>query len=191
MSKTHLMILCGTLLLICSIWRDYLWLGGSGPMRTYAGFDTRFDNLLIGCLLALVPIHRGWPETMAQYVWLPLTALMAFAIWLKWDSNQYQLGMIMTAVCSAWILVAVLTDPKGRLARTLRLRPINYLGRISYGYYLWHFPIWLCLGWFLPGSLYTRAALTVAIAVSVAAVSYHWLELPVRRSKGNPTRTPQ
>ena len=184
MSKTHFIMLCVMVLLMCSIWRAYLWLGGSGPMRIYVGFDTRFDNLLIGCLLALVPIHLGWRETMAQYVWLPLTAMMAFAIWLKWDSNHYQLGMIMTAVCSAWILVAALTEPKSRLAKTLQLRPINYLGRISYAYYLWHFPIWLCLGWFLAGSIYTRAALTVAIAVSVAAVSYHWLELPARRLKG-------
>jgi peptidoglycan/LPS O-acetylase OafA/YrhL len=93
--------------------------------------------------------------------------------------------MIMTAVCSAWILVAVLTDPKSRLAKVLQLRPVIYLGRISYGYYLWHFPIALCLGWFRMG-IYIRAALTIAIAVSVAAVSYHWLELPARRLRVKP-----
>ncbi|MDW6021580.1 acyltransferase [Mesorhizobium sp. BAC0120] len=181
MSRNHFIIACVMLLLICSVWRDYLWLDGSSPMRTYAGFDTRFDNLLIGCLLALAPIRLSWRETMARHVWLPLAAMMSFAIWLKWDSNYYQLGMTMTAVCSGWILIALLTEPNSRLAKTMQLRAINYVGRISYGYYLWHFPIWLCLGWFLPDRHFARAVLTVTSALGVASISYHWLELPARR----------
>ena len=179
--RTALIVQCIVLLIICNVWRAHLWADGSAPIRIYAGFDTRFDNLLIGCLLALVPIPSPFRKAMAKYVWLPLVAMLVITLSLEWNSSAYQLGMIIPCLFAAWILVAVLTDPDSQLSKTMQFRPVNYVGRISYGYYLWHFPVFLTLAWVIHDRPVALAALTIAISLGVASISYHWLELPIRK----------
>jgi peptidoglycan/LPS O-acetylase OafA/YrhL len=181
LSRRSLITLCVTVVLVCNLWRIYLWLNGATPTRIYMGLDTRFDQLLIGCLLALAPLRLDWRKTLANCVIVPLGVLTVMLPFLRWDSKQYELGMIITTLCAAWVLIAVLTEQRSIFAQILRLAPMNYLGRISYGCYLWHFPIWFILSWLLVDYRIARAPITLAMTIIVAAISYHWLELPVRR----------
>lgn len=106
------------------------------------------------------------------------------------------IGYPLAAVGCAAFLVATLHASEGG-ARFLLNRGLIYLGRISYGLYVYHWPVLLiakmfCLflvraAW-LPHSLwFARLAflLTAALLTFIAAAaSYHWLEAPFLRLKG-------
>jgi peptidoglycan/LPS O-acetylase OafA/YrhL len=61
----------------------------------------------------------------------------------------------------------------------LSVRPLTYAGRISYGFYLWHYPI--VLGLLKYGNIGKLAAF--ALSFCLASASYHWVELPFLRKK--------
>src|SRR5207245_3895706 len=76
---------------------------------------------------------------------------------------------------------------RGRVSRLLSFRPLCALGLVSYGVYLWHWPIYVVLnesrahmaGWAL-------LALRIAVTLAVAVVSYRVVEQPIRRRAGSP-----
>src|SRR6185312_6274592 len=72
--------------------------------------------------------------------------------------------------------------PRGLLARILSLRPIRYVGAISYGLYLYHWPLFLYLTHARTGiSGGGLLALRFAVTFGVAVISYHFIEQPIRR----------
>ena len=56
-----------------------------------------------------------------------------------------------------------------------------YLGRISYGIYLWHYPINVLLRPLVPGPL--NFVITGATSVLIAATSFHLIEAPALKLK--------
>jgi hypothetical protein len=86
------------------------------------------------------------------------------------------------ALAVAAVLAHAVASPSGPTARVLALPPLVWLGKISYGVYLWHWPLFQVLtaertGLRGPALLGLRCAVTVA----VAAVSFSLLEQPIRR----------
>jgi peptidoglycan/LPS O-acetylase OafA/YrhL len=71
------------------------------------------------------------------------------------------------------------------LFRALAARPLEWLGRISYGIYLWHFPVVAHWGHDLTGALGRWPAIVVVglISVALAAASYYLLERPIQRRR--------
>jgi peptidoglycan/LPS O-acetylase OafA/YrhL len=63
----------------------------------------------------------------------------------------------------------------------LSLRPIRFLGRISYSLYLWHLPVLVAAGATAYDHRAARSALTVCFAVVVATASFYFVEQPLRR----------
>jgi peptidoglycan/LPS O-acetylase OafA/YrhL len=117
---------------------------------------TRADAVLVGCLLALrpAPFRAGW---LAIVVLLIATLAPLDPGWLvEW------LLLPIAAVAG----LAVIAAP-----RALGNRPLAYVGRISYGLYLWHFPIAAVL----------PTILAIPATFAIAATSYHLVEAPIRR----------
>ncbi len=93
----------------------------------------------------------------------------------------YRGGFLLAALATAAVLASLACCRGTPVALVLSLRPLRYLGRISYGLYLWHFPLYAYLdhartglsGWSL---LLARFALTVAFATC----SYFLVEKPIR-----------
>jgi hypothetical protein len=86
------------------------------------------------------------------------------------------------ALATAAVIACVALVPASPWARVLSLRPVRYVGAISYGLYLFHWPIFVVVdhartgldGWAL-------FAVRVGLSFAVAACSFHFLEMPVRR----------
>jgi peptidoglycan/LPS O-acetylase OafA/YrhL len=90
----------------------------------------------------------------------------------------------LKAIGSALLLIPLVfgKNEGGPFARILGSRPLLYLGTISYGIYLWHFPLLHALSPHLVhhGELFTFLALS-AVTIAVASLSYFLVELPARR----------
>jgi peptidoglycan/LPS O-acetylase OafA/YrhL len=149
--------------------------------RLYNGFDTRGDGLLIGCALALARLPRlaAW----AGRLWLvPALMLASIFLFVPWIALQ-TLTFTLLAGATAWLILACWYETSPVLVWLLELPPIRYTGRISYGLYLWHWPI-LNILWerdFKNGI--GMAALAAGLTLLFAALSFHFVEQPLLRLK--------
>jgi peptidoglycan/LPS O-acetylase OafA/YrhL len=156
--------------------------------RLYFGTDTRADALLIGCMLALL-WARGLPRGAVRLIaWLCLPAVAGLAV-LMWfenvpDRSLYVIGLFGCALASGIVIANVVTGRPAVVGHLLSHPWLVFVGKISYGLYLWHYIVfWIVRdhtdGW----SQWARVPLEVGLAFAVALASYHVLELPIVRKK--------
>lgn len=172
-------------------WRVALAFAGSGPDRIYNGFDTHCDGFLIGCLLGLVGVatchekiaawgrfgpHLPRPST-------PVVLLALIVLLIPFGAAMCAFGLTLAVGCSAWLLIAV--QGNNWLTWILSSSPLAYTGKISYGWYLWHYPALAIAhqvrvaGW--PQHLFVLAVL--AGTYGIAALSYAYVEQPILARK--------
>lgn len=165
--------------------------------RVYFGTDTRAQALLVGAAAAALLV-RDWSaltvsRTLIRKRWrrwiawvLPVfgIAVLAAAAHLATGSAaDFRHGLLIAVALGAVLLVApVALDQDGYVARALACRPLVALGAISYGVYLWHWPIFLILNGERTGLTgWPLLALRIAITIGVSWVSWRFIEQPVRR----------
>jgi peptidoglycan/LPS O-acetylase OafA/YrhL len=165
--------------------------------RVYFGTDTRVQALLVGAAAAALLV-RDWSVltaggTLIRTRWrrwgaaalsvVGLAMLAALAHYATGSAREFHAGLLIVVAVAAVLVVApVALDPGSPVARILAWRPLVWLGVISYGVYLWHWPIFLALngertGW----SGWSLFALRCAATVAVATASWWLLEQPIRR----------
>jgi peptidoglycan/LPS O-acetylase OafA/YrhL/lysophospholipase L1-like esterase len=165
-----------------------LYQPGYDPTRVYDGTDTRAFALLIGAALAFVWPSRRLRDTMTSRArWsldgAGLAGLAVFAV-LMWRTSQYSPslyrgGMVLLAFATA-LMVAAAASPASRFGRILGWEPLRWLGVRSYGIYLWHFPIIVLTTPADGGDTPRRAVLQVAATIGCAALSWRYIEEPIR-----------
>jgi peptidoglycan/LPS O-acetylase OafA/YrhL len=164
------------------IWRTYLVYSGASIDRTYNGFDTHSDGLLIGCALAFA-VNKfqniQWSIIARKFVLIPIALIAAaiYAMHIDWAFTQ-SIGLTLSAISSAWLIVAASQD--GFFKRCLSLRPLTYTGKISYGWYLWHYPMLLLLPSKIP---HGGTIIIFAASYLVAMASHRFVEMPFLRLK--------
>lgn len=164
--------------------------------RVYFGTDTRAQALLVGAAAAALLV-RDWSTltvsgTLIRARWrrwvawmLPVVgvAVLAVAAHLATGSaDQFRHGLLLVVAMGAVLVVApVALDQDGYVARALAWYPLVTLGVISYGVYLWHWPIFLILNGERTGlSGWSLLALRCAVTIAVSWVSWWAIEQPVR-----------
>ncbi len=169
------------------------------PGRTYYGTDTRAGSLLVGVTLAValaaVPTVRGdrsqWVSRRAIRLGSGAVAVVG-AVFLGWswthaagtDRWLYHGGLLLAAVAVAAVLVDLAVAPGGLAARVLAVPPLPTLGLISYGVYLWHWPVFLAVDGQRTGLVGTPLWLArCAVTLTIAGASYVLLERPLRRAQ--------
>jgi peptidoglycan/LPS O-acetylase OafA/YrhL len=155
--------------------------------RVYFGTDTRAAGILVGsALAALLPMLPIPSQAMARAV-DALGVVAAVVLGVAWctlngeSPRLYHGGLWLTELAALALIVACVQAPHGLVARALRIKPLTVLGTISYGVYLWHWPINVFLTeprTHLHGPLLQLAR--IAVALGVAAVSYRLLERPIQ-----------
>lgn len=167
-----------------------LYQPGIDPSRLYYGTDTRAAALLIGAALACRPPRWRADARMAfrRRAALELTSAAAVAglavcvvAVSEFDAGLYRGGFLGVAVLAA-VLVALAGHPRGALAAVLGSRPLVWLGRRSYAVYLWFWPVMMLTRPHsdidLTGT--PLLALRIAVTLFLAALSYRFVERPVR-----------
>ena len=169
-------------------WRGLLVREHTHVVRVFVGLDTHADSILIGCALAMLlawrnPLRRwldgSWGRWMAAAAGLALCGLFAAA---RFPEHFFQFASTLTAVVAALLIAALLTH-RGAVAKLLETRPLVGLGRISYGLYLWHFPVFFALGVVFgpPGLNPASIALAWIATFAASAVSFKLVEQPILR----------
>lgn len=154
------------------------------PTRAYFGTDARAHSLLIGALLSMLLLARN-ATSQARRVVQPLGVVAAVAIVIAWTrvagttGGYYRGGSALYAVAVAVVIAAALQG--GVLGGLLAVGPLAWIGRISYGLYLWHWPIdvWLTAG---RAGIHGTALNLFRLGVTFAAatLSYYLVERPIR-----------
>src|SRR3984957_9775551 len=161
---------------------------GYDPTRVYDGTDTRAFALLIGAAHAFAwPTSAPRRDVSATSRWrldgvgVEDCPVIAALVWrtTEYSPFMYRGGLVVLSLATALVLAAV-AAPAGRLGPLLGARPLRWIGVRSYGIYLWHFPI---IALTTPANGHDpalRAVLQLAATIAVAALSWHFIEEPIR-----------
>lgn len=195
------MVLVATLIVVPFLWRfvTYFWIGLPWQYN-YVATDTRIDSIAWGCLLALLMRRPDGTERAIRELWFisrPAIAL-GFAIILasllyRNESFRWTWRFTLQGIGIVLIIANLLFDPRWKgVVGALEWRPIRYIGRISYGLYLYHMLLNRLIEQVWP-DIPSPILLPISVVVSliVASISYNALEMPlkaIRRRLGSHVR---
>jgi peptidoglycan/LPS O-acetylase OafA/YrhL len=164
----------------------------ANPSRAYFGTDTRAHALLVGALLATVLcasprlLASERLRNAAAWAWPLVVALIGLAFVGMKDQTgfYYEGGAFLFALVVAALLLVLEALPRSVPGRLLSLRPVRWIGMISYGLYLWHWPmiIWL-RGSSSIGDPHTRELVALLLTFAVATASFYLVERPIRAGR--------
>ncbi len=154
--------------------------------RLQNGFDTQSLSIFVGCALAAVLVlgwkPRRWFVAPVALVTIWYVSTIVTSIFRAGEASQGVMPLIV-AIGFASVICWLDQWPRSIPARVLALAPFAYVGRISYGLYLWHFPIKTMVG----EAGYKNSAMTMAIVTAlslvVATASFFVIERPFLRLK--------
>ena len=175
----------------------WLYHPGANITRLYFGTDTHAQSILVGsvlaCVLTLVQRRRGLagmaPVASSRPARVALTGLglaglagtLVLTATLSGTSPiAYRGGFLVSALSAAALITGSVCVAGGPIARVLSVRPMVWIGTVSYGAYLWHFPVFIELDTARTGLGGTGLlAVRVAATFVLAALSYYLVERPV------------
>jgi peptidoglycan/LPS O-acetylase OafA/YrhL len=156
--------------------------------RSYYGTDTRGAAILLGVSLAAAlavwgPVRGRRGRVLLEGAGVTGIVVLALA-WTRLSGESatlYRGGFLVCALAAIAVIAAAAHPEAGPISRALSWRPLCLLGLISYGVYLFHWPIYVVVtegstgttGWLL-------VAIRVALTLVVAVASYLIVEQPIR-----------
>jgi peptidoglycan/LPS O-acetylase OafA/YrhL len=162
----------------------------SDPSRAYYGTDSRAQHLLVGAALAwLLHLRPGLVDAASRRRWRPaapvaLTVLVVVAATTPADAAWlYRGGLLALSLVAAVVVWAVTVPVERSSLGWLAAPPLVWLGRRSYGLYLWHWPVVVFVGAPI-GLEWTGAPLLVTRLAAVLALTelgHRLVEVPARR----------
>jgi peptidoglycan/LPS O-acetylase OafA/YrhL len=181
-----------------------LYQPGPDPTRVYEGTDTRASGLLIGVALAMFLAARRRPSTdaaaqpaarqpaaqqargragrialdVAGFAGLAGIGVMVWRVG-EYSPFLYRGGLVVLSVATVAVVAAV-ACPGTLIGAALGWAPLRWIGARSYGIYLWHYPVIVLTTPANAGENLPRAAAQIAASVVIAALSWRFIEEPVR-----------
>ena len=178
------------------------------PSYVYYSPDTRTDQLLMGCGLALLLRYfgdaplPGWLIVGVRRTFWPAAAVLgvAAATWTTLPkrgglsaATYLTVGMTVTGVLSVLVIAGFVLTPADPLSRLIGWRPLAWMGREwSYGFYLWHWPAIAVLNR-VGGRHHTWWAFVATLAAAIASwwcVERHFRRRPARARSVQPGAAP-
>jgi peptidoglycan/LPS O-acetylase OafA/YrhL len=154
---------------------------GAGLLRIYFAPDAHADPILIGCLFGALFATGRAPalgRLGGSLAFLAVVGSVLASGWLAFLGATSPLRTLFAFACGLLILAAV---EDRVVARVLAMRPLVFLGRISYSLYLWHVPVLAAAGAAAYDGRTIRSTFAICGAVAVATASFYLVERPLRR----------
>jgi peptidoglycan/LPS O-acetylase OafA/YrhL len=182
--------------------RGHFFSAGADVRYVYFSTDTRIDTILIGCFTALTlrnPAFAFFWNRIARTRGLTLAmaaltvGLVAWCTHLDSDNGlhgswrMWTFGSTFIAASVGLLIGSLVLQPDSYVARLLSLRPLVFVGRISYGMYLFHFFAFGCVyhlthqrpGVAQPASI-TLLTFTMVLGTTIVIAWLHYIAVEKR-----------
>ena len=165
------------------------------PARIYYALDTHMDGLVMGsALYYYTTMITGYDRKdqllkCVSYILLPLSViglliLMASYTWK--DIEMAQFGYFMASLASCVIITDLAFSPYSLIKRFLEYSVLTYIGKISYGLYLYHLPIYYFVRReYVYLDKPVKLVVMVSMSFIIAIFSYHFYERKFLKFKKN------
>jgi len=168
----------------------------SDRSRAYYGTDARVHTILIGAALAVI-LHRRPPTTAnalrAVHVAGAFGAVVMGVAFVRLGDNEaifYYGASPVFALAVTAVIASGVSGDNSPIRRVLHHRPLRWLGDVSYGIYLWHWPM---ITWLTPSRLGLEGipldVVRVGASLGLATLSYYLVERPIRHGTSSNRRT--
>jgi peptidoglycan/LPS O-acetylase OafA/YrhL len=182
------------------------WPRWKGTPLALMSLPTRLDTLLFGALTGLLACWGRLPRSRRPRAVLHALAFGSL-LYLGWvclnlgtaAPRYFYVDALLIAVAAGVVLASLVSAPPLLYRWFFEFPPLVWLGRISYGLYLWHFPVAVGIGGMLTFSTWFMSwqipgwVVTYPLSLLIATVSFYLLEQPILRLKhhleGKPTTT--
>lgn len=171
-------------------------IGESDPLHAFYGTDARVQTLLLGAALGLAAVFGRLPTGEQRWTaragWVGAGALVvAFVTYDNTSTFNTRGGLTLVAIAATALVFGVVCAPHTLLGRMLGSPVPVAVGRISYGLYLWHYPVFLAFTrddtgltvWATGLSFWPLLAVRLVLTFALAAASFAIVERPFLRIK--------
>jgi peptidoglycan/LPS O-acetylase OafA/YrhL len=172
----RLAVLFLTLAVIVTLWRfmqlvafDDWW------YRIYFSFDTRSSGLIVGAAAAALPWR---PDRSSDALAYAALAAMTFMVVFFTTRGQFIFGSVLIDLIGGALVLAIAGKP-GRVAALLSVRPLVYLGVLSYSIYLISYPLLRAIEH--QYSVATTFFVVAGGSLLFAAISFEFVEKPLKQ----------
>lgn len=162
---------------------------GTNSARFSEGLDTRADTIMFGCLLAILSRSEYAPRLSKPYRAVkhltPLALFIFLMIHFFNDPNNLHRSLIIipfVGVFTSLVIFSLLLEEKTLTSKLLATPVFVWIGQISYGLYLWHYPIMRYIRDLKFDSIYILIYGSL-FSFLAAVISYYLLEQPVLKLK--------
>ncbi len=180
-----------------SILMAVLFTPGVDPSRVYYGTDTRLFDLMAGATIAFIAAARPQPNERARrtlHVVAPLAGVALLVFWVFAGTAgglptnfMFEGGFLVCAALAGLVVADARLKIRGRGSwhggwRVAAAAPV--IGTISYGIYLWHWPVIVYLNGARTGlSAWPLDLLRVVVTLALSTASYYLVERPIRLAR--------
>jgi peptidoglycan/LPS O-acetylase OafA/YrhL len=189
--KIVMLAIAGISLLSCVLSTD------SSPQLAFYLMPSRAWQFALGALTLLYfqasPGRGDAPTNEAASVratsaglhwcgWSGLVAILAAALLLDANTLYPGLPALLPSLGTAAVLAAGSSTTQAGVGRALSWRPLQAIGRVSYAWYLWHWPVLLLGGVLISLTNPVHRLGLVVVSLALAVLSYRFVEAPIRRN---------
>jgi peptidoglycan/LPS O-acetylase OafA/YrhL len=185
-NRASIAVVCAVIAMCGFAWSVHLV--GNAPKLAFYGTDARAWELAVGALIAAVP-PTVWPRSrvVASLARAAGLSLIFYAALHLTEASAFPgINALLPVVGAALLLMPLPAD--SLVVRGLSLRPVVFLGQISYSLYLWHWPIIVFFRHYnlAVAPTLVQSLLLVGVMLPAAWLSWQFVEQPIRRSKLRP-----
>ena len=156
------------------------------PLRLLIGTDTRADSLLLGCFTGVLLSSNRLPAKNWMPKMLKLLSIIAgiglLALGLCWEKSPWMIcgGWFLASLFGMVTIICAVSSIGSPINLILENSALKFIGRISYGLYVWHYPILIALQ---QHHLPWRNLVYLVVVIPVVLLSYYSIEKPCLRLK--------
>ncbi|QNH35025.1 acyltransferase [Aminobacter sp. SR38] len=184
LSPRSVVWILAALFVAASAWRICEALAWGNWQEVYYRFDTRLSGLIMGSLVAVLP-WRPSPQAalvLSRFSMIVLGLAFLLLHWKLLDALTWPAVLIDLA--AAALVMSLASGHQTPISAALSVRLLVYLGSISYGIYLWHYPIVRAVR--DNADPFSGTFVVIVLSIGAAALSYRFVEKPLLARRSRP-----